>query len=69
MKCAELFQIDTRPCARMRVAAEACWGSSAHAKATITMVIGEAVRACKRWCSGVQWSEMMVEVDYGGQSR
>jgi hypothetical protein len=33
------------------------------------MVIREAVHACGQRCSSVQWSELMLEVDYGGWSR
>jgi phage tail tape-measure protein len=54
---------------RVRVAAEACWRGSARVQAAITMVIGEAVRACGWRCSGVRWSKLMVEVEYSDQSR
>jgi hypothetical protein len=35
-------------------------------QATVAIVIGDAVHACGRQCSGVRWSELMVEVDCGG---
>jgi hypothetical protein len=64
-----VFRTDTRPHARMQVVAHACWGGSARVKAIVAMVIGEAVSAGGRWCSGVPWPELIVEVDYGGRSR
>jgi hypothetical protein len=38
-------------------------------RAAAAMVVGEVVRACGRWCSGVRWPELIVEVDCSGQSR
>jgi hypothetical protein len=53
----------------MRVAVEGGWGGSPGVQAAVTMVVGEAVRACGRWCSGVRWLELMVEVVCSGRSR
>lgn len=38
-------------------------------RAAAAMVVGEVVRACGRWCSGVRWPELIVEVDCNGRSR
>jgi hypothetical protein len=61
--------IDTRSRVHMRVAAEGGWAGSARFRATTVMVVGEAVHTCGRWCSGVRWSELMVELDCGGWSQ
>jgi hypothetical protein len=68
--CWVVLNIDSRPRARVWVAAEACWGGSVHDQTVAEMVIGEAVRACRRRCSVVQWPELKVEVevDCSGQS-
>jgi hypothetical protein len=61
--------MDTRPRACVRVVAEACRGGSPRVQASAAMVIGEAVRTCGWRCSVVQWSELVVEMDCGGQSQ
>jgi hypothetical protein len=45
------------------------WGDSARVQAAATIVIREMVCTCGQWCSSVRWSELMVEVDCGAQSR
>jgi hypothetical protein len=45
-------------------------GGSAHIQTIVAMVvIGEVAHACGQRCFGVQWPELMVEVDCGGWNR
>jgi hypothetical protein len=53
----------------VRLVANEGWGGSLRMRAAAAMVVGEVVRACGWWCSGVRWLELIVEVDCSGQSR
>jgi hypothetical protein len=53
-----ISNVDTRPRARIRVAAEGVCGGSVRAQAAATMVVGEAVRATGSgapMCGGKSW--------------